>query len=122
MRSFPQDGTYPVGLTVTDTAGATATAVVDVVVDNVAAVVNPVGTLSGLETQQIGFTTSFTDAGVDTHTATVEWGDGTSSTADIIESDGSGTVSAQHTYATLGTYQAVLCLRWRSNHHRSLRS
>ena len=108
-RTFPQPGTFPVQLTVTDTAGVTNTTTVNVVVSSVAAVVNPVGTLSGLETQPIGFITSFTAAGIlETQTATVEWGDGTSSAGDVIESDGSGTISAEHTYATLGTYQATL--------------
>ena len=47
---------------------------------------------------------SFTDSDVaDTHTASVDWGDGTTSTAAVTESGGSGTVSASHTYDNNGT-------------------
>lgn len=47
---------------------------------------------------------SFTDTDVaDTHTASVEWGDGTTSTAAVTESGGSGTVSASHSYVNDGT-------------------
>jgi len=48
---------------------------------------------------------SFTDNDVaDTHTASVNWGDGSAtSTAAVTESGGSGTVSASHTYDNNGT-------------------
>ena len=44
--------------------------------------------------------TSFTDAGiVDTHSATVDWGDGTVEAADV---NGDGTITANHTYTIAG--------------------
>ena len=54
---------------------------------------------------------SFSDAGThDTHTATVDWGDLTSSSATVAESSGSGTISGSHTYATPGQYTIVVHL------------
>lgn len=52
---------------------------------------------------------SFTDSDVaDTHTAYVDWGDGTTSTAVVTESGGSGTISASHTYVNDGSYTATM--------------
>ncbi len=63
---------------------------------------------------RIIFTANFTDVGVlDTHTATVNWGDGSSSSTGIIsETNGSGTVSITtsdpHVYATPGNYNVTI--------------
>ena len=55
---------------------------------------------------------AFTDAGTnDTHTATVTWGDTTSSAAAITEASGSGNANASHTYASPGTYTVTMTLR-----------
>jgi hypothetical protein len=52
---------------------------------------------------------SFTDSDVvDAHTASVDWGDGATSTAAVTESGGSGTISASHTYANDGSYIATM--------------
>ena len=49
--------------------------------------------------------TSFTDAGVfDTHSVLVDWGDGQSEQATVIESAGSGLATANHTYADDGSF------------------
>ena len=46
---------------------------------------------------------SFTDSDVaDTHTASVDWGDGTTTTAAVVESGGAGTITASHTYVDDG--------------------
>ncbi len=48
---------------------------------------------------------AFTDAGLeDTHTATFDWGDGSSSDGLVVEVPGSGEATASHIYATPGTY------------------
>jgi hypothetical protein len=60
---------------------------------------------------------SFTDANtIDTHTATWNWGDGTT-TGTIIESNGSGTVSNNHTYTQAGVYAITLTVY--DNHEAS---
>src|SRR5205085_8039322 len=54
---------------------------------------------------------SFTDVGVaDTHTATLDWGDGAVVPATVSEAGGSGTASGSHTYAAQGTYTVHLTL------------
>lgn len=48
---------------------------------------------------------TFTDNDpVDTHTASVDWGDGTVEAASVTESGGARTVSAPHTYKDNGSY------------------
>lgn len=50
----------------------------------------------------------FTDPGaIDSHAATVDWGDGTISPATVAERDGSGSVTASHAYAAAGIYRVV---------------
>jgi len=46
----------------------------------------------------------------DTHTATINWGDGSTSTAVVTEADGSGTVSDGHAYEFGGIYTICLTL------------
>ena len=53
----------------------------------------------------INASANFTDPGIlDTHTAEFDWGDGTTSAGTVTESDGSGSVTRVHTYATAGLY------------------
>src|SRR5205814_2003702 len=50
----------------------------------------------------------FTDAGTaDTHTATVDWGDGVTTPAQVQESMGSGTLTASHAYTSAGVYRVT---------------
>lgn len=55
---------------------------------------------------------TFTDPGVfDTHTATFNWGDGSSSPGQIAEADGSGVATASHMYADPGFYAVSVTVR-----------
>lgn len=56
------------------------------------------------------FTTYFTDLGIlDTHMATIDWGDGSGVTsATIDEASGIGTAAGVHTFAAAGTYTAIV--------------
>ena len=66
-------------------------------------------TLSNNVGQATTLSATFTDPGVsETHTALVNWGDGTFSTATVSESGGSGTITASHAYALHGSYQPTL--------------
>src|SRR5205085_2188057 len=57
------------------------------------------------ENRVVSVTGTFTDPGpTDTHTAVIDWGDGTTSPATVTESGGSGSLSARHTYAQGGIY------------------
>jgi hypothetical protein len=52
---------------------------------------------------------NFTDPGsLDTHTATWDWGDGTTSAGTINETGGNGIASANHTYTVAGVYRVTL--------------
>ncbi|MSP12709.1 MAG: VWA domain-containing protein [Chloroflexi bacterium] len=54
-------------------------------------------------------TTSFRDPdALDTHTATVDWGDGTQTAGVVSPAPGSGTVTGSHAYLHPGTYQVTV--------------
>jgi hypothetical protein len=53
-------------------------------------------------------TADFTDPGTaDTHTATIDWGDGTSAPATIAETAGTGRLTASHAYPAAGVYRVT---------------
>lgn len=102
------DGTTQLTLTVTDDDG-TVSANASVTVTNADPVVTvaSVGEASGfiLPLVAVPLSASFADAGTnDTHTATVDWGDGTPLVAAVVtQSAGSGTIQvAPHAYASPG--------------------
>jgi PKD repeat protein len=52
---------------------------------------------------------TFTDPTVgDSHTATVEWGDGTTTDADVVFDDGDGTATGVHAYSEAGVYTVTV--------------
>ncbi|MCP3964367.1 MAG: tandem-95 repeat protein, partial [bacterium] len=54
---------------------------------------------------------TFVDAGVlDTHTATIDWGDGTVEAGVVSETSGSGTVAGSHTYAVEENFVVEVCV------------
>jgi Ca2+-binding RTX toxin-like protein len=56
-------------------------------------------------------TGSFTDIGVlDTHVATVDWGDGTVEEVDLTQGAGFGTIEGSHAYAAGGIYTVTLTI------------
>lgn len=97
-----EDGTYAAGNTVA------------VTVDNVAPVITGVSnsspTIGGAhENQNVTISATFTDAGVlDTHTGTIDWGDGSTSVGTVVESGGSGSISATHAYVNGGIYTVTI--------------
>jgi len=104
-------GGYPVTLTVGDGRGLVATASATANIANVAPSVGAV--TAPVDPLEVGtlvpVTGSFSDPGVlDTHTGTIDWGDGTSSSANVAEAGGSGSASASHAYASAGVYSVAL--------------
>ena len=84
--------------TVTSTTPATGTL-------NVASTSNIVVNFS----EPVNVTGSFTDVGVlDTHTAMVDWGDGTVEALALVQGAGAGTVQGSHAYAAGGIYTVTL--------------
>ena len=102
------DGSLTFELTVTDPDGLTGTATVVVTVNNVAPVV-----IAGADQNVVAFqpatvTATFTDPGtVDTHTATIQWDDGTDDTTVSIAL-GDRTLSADHTYTQGGVFNVTI--------------
>ena len=101
------DGSRTLTLTATDPHGAEASDRVEVTVRNVAPSVDtltgPAGSPGVGQAVQVSGT--FSDPGTeDTHTATVDWGDGTTGEGVL---DG-GTLSAEHTYVDAGLYTVTV--------------
>jgi hypothetical protein len=92
---------YTTKLKVTDSAGGIGNAVTVVTVESLAPVITITGiTPQVFENGTVLLSANFTDIGIqDTHTATVDWGDGTvAETLSVIQGNGSGNFSASHTY------------------------
>jgi RHS repeat-associated protein len=108
-KAYPQDGTELVNLTLVDTAGAMVTKQITVTINNLPPVVAAISDQNTSPNQTVTVSTPFTDAGVlDTHTATIDWGDGTTSPATVSETGGSGTAGGSHTYSSAGVFNATL--------------
>jgi hypothetical protein len=110
---------FSVTVTVSDDdGGVSASAAANVQVNNVAPVIAAVtgpnagvqgtwATYTGVRGQPLQFGGSFTDVGtLDTHTVTIDWGDGTSTAATV--NPASRTFAAQHIYTTEGNYSATV--------------
>ena len=103
--------TLTVNVQVTDNGGLTAKASTTVTVNNVAPVVGVITapTSPVKVSTTVSASANFTDKGVlDTHTAIWDWGDGTTSTGIVTESNGSGSVAGSHNYTTAGLYTIKL--------------
>ena len=106
---YQDDGTFQVEVSVIDDEGATATTRFQVTVANLPPDVLTAGDLTGEEGQPLDFLGTFSDPGVlDTHTAEIQWGDGTSSIGQISTGDGQAVVSGSHAYADNGNYTIVV--------------
>jgi Ca2+-binding RTX toxin-like protein len=61
--------------------------------------------------QEVTFDAQFTDVNtLDNHTAVIDWGDGTITSGQVIESNGSGSVFGSHIYIDGGIYNITLTL------------
>jgi PKD repeat protein len=108
-HAYAEEGSYAVGVSITDAGGSTATAAVTAPVAD-APLAATGRSISGTEGASFsGVVASFTDANpgaaAGEFTATIAWGDG-ATTAGTIAADGSGgfTVSGSHTYADAEPY------------------
>jgi len=108
---YADNGVFTVTVTVIDDDGAENSDTFVATVHNVAPIVNA-GTDQGVEE---GDTVSldpaiFSDAGIlDTHTASIDWGDGSpAESGTVIESAGSGTVAGSHSYSEDGEYIVIV--------------
>ncbi|MBN2146019.1 MAG: hypothetical protein JW726_01480, partial [Anaerolineales bacterium] len=104
VHTYAEDGDYTVSVTVTDNKGGADTATFTMAVSNADPQATPAADQTALTGEAITLTlATFTDAGVeDTHTATVDWGDGSATEAATVDQD-AGEVSGSHVYASEGT-------------------
>jgi large repetitive protein len=101
QHTYADNGNYVVTLTVSDPAGAEATATTAVTVFNLAPAVNAFTGASLLAHQTYAGGGSFTDPGADEWTATVDYGDGDG--AQPLALSGTG-FNLSHTYDNAGTF------------------
>ena len=111
-RAFNNDGTYTVSLRVTDDSGEVDTDTASVVVANLPAAVDAGADQTVTEGDAATLTTvTFADPGTaDTHTATIDWGDGTVEAGPVTETGGAGSVAGGHTYADDGEFDVEVCV------------
>lgn len=108
---YKDNGTYTVTVSVTDNQGATGAGTAIITVNNIPPTVGVITAPTNPVRVNTATTVSanFTDPGVlDTHTAIWNWGDSTTSTGVVTESNGSGSVSGIHNYTVAGVYAISL--------------
>ena len=108
---FVESGTYASRIRVFDDDGGMAINVRVIFVANLAATVGPLKLSSStvLVGNPVGASAPFVDPGVvDTHTAEIAWGDGTTSLAEVTETNGAGTALGQHAFSAAGRYPVTL--------------
>lgn len=99
--TWSDDHTGTIGLKVTDDGGLTDTDSTTVTVNNVAPVVDAGPDVTNYSGQTHQLTATFTDPGLlDTHTATIDWGD-SSLEPGIVDNN---TVTGSHVYFVSGSY------------------
>jgi hypothetical protein len=117
QHTYADEGTFKVTVTISDVAPGTGTATV-----NPTGTINEADVLSGTGTSfsapsGVSFTTtvatfhdSLTSAVATDFTATINWGDATTSAGTIVGGGGSFQVSGSHTYASTGTFTVTVTL------------
>jgi hypothetical protein len=107
----PDDANLTLNLAVTDAAGLTGSDDTTMTVTNSRPVVSPF-VVDKNSQRRFQISAVFVDKGrLDTHTARVQWGDGTESSGVVVERNGLGAVVGSHQYARKGTYKITLTVR-----------
>jgi len=98
---------YAITAMLADDDSGSETGIATVIVNNVAPVIKSLASIASnvgdaREGEPVTISGVFTDIGtLDTHSGTIDWGDGTTSKAVITEKDGSGLLSGSHKYYKL---------------------
>jgi CSLREA domain-containing protein len=101
---------YTIDVSVSDDDGGSDTDAAAVTVDNLPPVVDAGPDQVAYEDVVVSLApVTFTDPGTaDTHTATIDWGDGTVEPGTVVASSGAGTVAGSHTYLDADTYHVTV--------------
>jgi PKD repeat protein len=107
-HAYADDGLYVVTLVVTDSVGFTDSDTLDVTVNNVGPTVDAGTNQNAFEGDTVSLDpATFTDPGTaDTHTATINWGDGTVESGTVNQAN--NTVSGSHVYEDNGSYTVTV--------------
>lgn len=108
---YAENGIYAARGRIKDKDGAFTDFTANVLVTNVPPVVGQItAPLTPIQINNpINTYANFNDQGIlDTHTATWEWDDGTTSSGVVSEANGSGSVSGAHSYILPGVYTIIL--------------
>jgi len=111
-HAFPDDGDYRIEACILDDDDGEGCGVFPLIVLNLPPVLTAAPNGQGYPGLLASFAlATFTDPGVrDSHTATVDWGDGAAAEeAAVLEDAGAGSISASHAYAAAGTYAVEVC-------------
>ena len=104
-HTYATDGLFTVTVTVTDDDGGGASDTLTVEVQ-AAAVVAAGADQAATEGSSVVLSATFTDAAIDTHVASIDWGDGTVATGTVDQD--LDTVSGSHVYADNGVFTLTL--------------
>jgi len=104
-HTYAQDGNYTVTLTVTDNDGLTDVVTTTATVNNVAPVIGAISGTSLLVGETFTASGAFTDPGADVWSATVNYGDGSGTSALSLTGK---TFSVSHKYTTAGTFTVTV--------------
>ena len=111
---YPEDGTYTVTFEVCDDEPTCEEVSSEVVVANAAPAVDAeVTVVDGPGGRSFRIDAAYDDAGVlDTHTATIDWDDGSlvEAVSVVPGGPGAGTLSAEHVYDGTGTFSPTVCV------------
>ncbi len=111
-HTYLDNGIYTVTLTVTDELEASHQSTTTATIENAPPVVGEIEDLPADPIQvnsAVTLSADFTDPGIlDTHTAQIDWGDGTTSAGTVAQGSGSGTVTGGHTYGAAGVYTVTV--------------
>jgi hypothetical protein len=115
-HAYAEEGAYTTSVSITDVGGSTAQASSSATVADAALAANGGLTLSGTESAALnGTVATFTDANpaatVSDFTATINWGDGSTSTGTVTAGNTGGfSVSGTHVYAEEGAYTTTVTI------------
>ena len=109
---YGDDDKFTVSITITDNDGGENTDSLEVDIDNVAPIVVPGPDQSAFVNANVSIGAEFTDRGtLDTHTATIDWNEGTVEPGAVTEASGSGSVAGAHPYGNADTFEVLVTVR-----------